>query len=80
MRFHVVINRHTGQVVKTEQVDEHTSLADLVQQCDGCKTMAPARAPVGIVSVEELDAAIEQALQSSPRWRRRRRGARSPTS
>jgi len=72
MRFHVVIDRHTGEVIKTEEVSDDFSLADAVAHCEDCS----GRKPVGFVSAEELDAAVAQALHSSPRWRRRLRGAR----
>jgi hypothetical protein len=77
MRFHIVMDRHTGRVVKAEQVADDLSLADAIADCDECRAhSAVPHKPAAFVSSQELDAAVTQALQSSPRWRRRQRGAR----
>jgi hypothetical protein len=66
MRFHVVMDRYTGEVVKVEEVSDDFSFSDAIAHRDQCKALSP----------EELDSAVAVALQSSPRWRRRQRGAR----
>ena len=77
MRFHVVRDEHTGRIVKAERVADDVSLDDLDVDCDHCRAhSAVPHRPTAFVSAQELDAAVTQALQSSPRWRRRQRGAR----